>query len=84
MVNIMLNIDELKKGTRVCAFIRHGEKDIKNFGLTDVGKLAINDFSQSLCLLKRKIIIYSSPEDRCMETATIINSIVNNSKQDIS
>ena len=83
MVNIMLNVDELKRGRRVCAFIRHGEKDLKNFGLTDNGKHDINNLSRLLKLLQRPIIIYSSPEARCIETAVIINSIVNNTEQNI-
>ena len=83
MVHIMLNIDELKKGNRVCAFIRHGEKDTKNFCLTDAGKHDIDELSKLLYLLQRRIIIYSSPEDRCIETAMMINSIVNDAKIDI-
>lgn len=79
----MINISELKKANNICVLIRHGEKDINNYCLTNDGKSEIVEFSNSLCLLNKKIIVYSSPESRCIETATIINNIVNGMNSDI-
>lgn len=79
----MININKLKKASKTCVFIRHGEKDINNYNLTDRGKHEIFEFSNSLCLLDKKIIIYSSPESRCIETATIINNVVNGENSDL-
>lgn len=77
MRNKMIKINELKNTNNSCIFIRHGEKDINNYCLTNRGKSEIIEFGNSLCMLNKKITIYSSPEDRCVETATIINNIVN-------
>ena len=79
----MIDVNELKKGNRICVFIRHGEKDINNYCLTDAGKCDIIEFGRLICLLKTQVIIYSSPEIRCIETANIINNIVNGIKCDI-
>lgn len=79
----MININELKNLNNACAFIRHGEKDINNYCLTNKGKIETIKFSNSLSLLNKKIIVYSSPENRCIETATIINNIVNGTAKDI-
>ncbi len=73
----MINFDNLKMVSNACVFIRHGEKDIDNYCLTDNGRKEITKFSDSLRLLNKKIILYSSPENRCIETATIIDNIVN-------
>lgn len=73
----MININKLKKVNNICVFIRHGEKDVNNYCLTNKGKNKIIEFGNSLFLLNKKIIIYSSPEKRCIETANIISSIVN-------
>lgn len=73
----MININELKNTDNLCVFIRHGEKDINNYCLTDKGKRDIIEFGNLLCMLNKKIIVYSSPEIRCVETAAIINNIVN-------
>lgn len=79
----MININELKNLNNACIFIRHGEKDINNYCLTNKGKIKTIEFSNSLCLLNKKVIIYSSPENRCIETATIINNIVNGTAKNI-
>lgn len=73
----MIDVTKLKNGNNICVFIRHGEKDITNYCLTNKGKNEIIQFGNSLCLLNKKIKIYSSPENRCIETATIMNNIVN-------
>ena len=79
----MINVNELKKVKNACVFIRHGEKDVNNYCLTNEGKNETIEFSNSLCLLNKKIILCSSPENRCIETATIINDIVNGINSDI-
>lgn len=73
----MIDVTKLKNEDNICVFIRHGEKDITNYCLTDKGKNEIIKLGNSLCLLNKKIKIYSSPENRCIETASIINNIVN-------
>ena len=76
----MIDISQLNSGNRICAFIRHGEKNIEKFSLTDAGKREVVNFSQSLLELEKQIAVYTSPEDRCVETATIITSVVSNNK----
>ena len=74
----MIAVEGLDKGDgTICIFIRHGEKDTVQYGLTENGKREINAFSQKLLMLEQGIQIYTSPENRCMETASIINSVVN-------
>lgn len=73
----MIDVTKLKNEENVCIFIRHGEKDTTNYCLTDKGKSEIIKLGNSLCLLNKKIKIYSSPENRCITTASIINNIVN-------
>ena len=75
----MINIEEIQSKGTVCVFIRHGEKDISSYGLTEQGKSEIRRFGQMLYALRKPIMIYSSPEARCMETGLIINGIINGS-----
>ena len=79
----MINIAELQKEKQFCVFIRHGEKNAVDYGLTAEGKKQIMGFSTSLSSLDKTIIIYSSPEPRCIETASIINNVVNKAKINI-
>ena len=79
----MINISDLKEWDNACIFIRHGEKDECNYGLTDKGKVKIIEFSEELCVLNRKIYVCSSPDSRCVETANIINNIVNASNGEV-
>lgn len=77
----MINIEELRCEGTVCVFIRHGEKDIHSYGLTESGKSEIKQLGQLLYGLQKPVMVYSSPETRCMETALIINEIINGSDQ---
>ena len=76
----MVNIDELKGGGTVCVFVRHGEKDVEHHCLTERGKRETVEFGKALCSLEKRIRIFSSPEGRCVETAAIINHVVNKDK----
>ena len=75
----MINIEEIRSEGTVCVFIRHGEKDIRSYGLTEQGKSEIRRFGQMLYALRKPVVVYSSPEERCMETGLIINEIINGS-----
>ena len=80
----MISIEKLiEVNSTVCIFIRHGEKDTTQYCLTENGKCEIIDFSRKLLTLGQKIQVYSSPERRCVETASIINSVVNNEENEI-
>lgn len=79
----MINIDQMNDANTICAFIRHGEKDSNNYSLTENGKKKIVELSRLISLLQKDVLIYSSPEPRCVETATIINNIVNDAKSPI-
>ena len=69
----MIDLDKMDIESRICIIIRHGEKDNTNFGLTEKGKAEAAEFGRLLSLLNKKIVIYASPEERCVETACIIN-----------
>ncbi|WP_029542161.1 histidine phosphatase family protein [Selenomonas sp. AB3002] len=78
----MIDIEQFNSGNRICAFIRHGEKDVEKFSLTDIGRKNVINFSKLLLALQKPILIYTSPEDRCIETATIVSSTIGNNKYD--
>lgn len=80
----MINVEGLSRGiSTICIFIRHGEKDATQYCLTENGKHEIIAFSKKLIMLGQRIKIYSSPEKRCVETASIINSVVNEGENEI-
>lgn len=80
----MINVEGLSRGIgTICIFIRHGEKDATQYCLTENGKREIIAFSKKLITLEQSIKIYSSPEKRCVETASIINSVVSEEKNEI-
>ena len=79
----MINLNELKEGNRICVFIWLGEKNINDFGLTDKGIQDTITFAKVLCSINKKIVIYSSPEERCVKTAKLINTEVNGNNQRI-
>lgn len=80
----MIAVEKLSRsGSTICIFIRHGEKDTTQYCLTENGKREIIDFSKKLISLGQRIQIYSSPEKRCVETASIINSVVNEKENEI-
>ena len=79
----MINLNDLSDGNRICVFIRHGEKNLNDFGLTDKGIQDTITFANFLFSIKKSIVIYSSPEERCIKTATLINSVVNDNNQRI-
>lgn len=68
----MLDVTALSRGESVCAFIRHGEKDVGHYGLTNAGKAEIGRIGQLVAALNRPVRLYASPEGRCMETATLL------------
>lgn len=68
---------------RICMFIRHGEKEQGGFSLTEKGKADISNFARTLASLSIPIIVYSSPESRCAQTASIICNILQNSDKEI-
>ncbi len=73
----MINIEEIRCVGKTCVFIRHGEKDIHSYGLTEQGKREIKRLGQTLYDLRKPVMVYSSPETRCMETGLIINKLIN-------
>lgn len=75
----MINIEEERLEGTVCVFIRHSEKDLHSYDLTDRGKHESKRFGQMLYGLRKPVMVYSSPEKRCMETGLIINEIINGS-----
>ena len=79
----MINLNDLSDGNRICVFIRHGEKNLNDFSLTDNGIQDTITLANLLCTLKKTIEIYSSPEERCVKTATLINNVVNGNNQKI-
>ena len=50
----MINLNALKEGNRICVFIRHGEKNINDFGLTDKGIQDTITFAKQLCSINKK------------------------------
>ena len=68
----MLDVTALSRGESVCALIRHGEKDVGHYGLTNAGKAEIGRIGQLVAALNRPVRLYASPEGRCMETATLL------------
>lgn len=68
----MLDVTALSKGETVCAFIRHGEKDVDHYGLTNAGKAEIGRIGQLIAALNRPVRLCASPEGRCMETAALL------------
>ena len=55
----MINLNDLSDGNRICVFIRHGEKNINDFGLTDKGIQDTITFAKLLCSINKKIVIIS-------------------------
>lgn len=80
---IELNILKSRRNSTCCIFIRHAEKNTNSYNLSDTGKKESLKFAEKLCLLNKKINIFSSPETRCIETATIINNKVNGQDSNI-
>lgn len=80
----MINLDGLYQSDNVCIFIRHGEKNIDSYDLSIDGKSKSLEIAEKLCLLGKQINIFSSPEQRCLETAIIINNRINGESRGIS
>lgn len=79
----MLNLSKLKnmKNKRnICIFIRHAEKNIHDYHLSNEGKKKSLEFAERLYELNKQVNIFSSPEERCIETATIINDRINENR----
>jgi hypothetical protein len=53
----MINLNDLSDGNRICVFIRHGEKNLNDFGLTDNGIQDTITLANLLCTLKKTIEI---------------------------
>lgn len=79
----MLDVNALRHGESVCAFIRHGEKDCEHFCLTENGKTEVKNFGELVSSLGRSVQLFSSPEPRCMETACLMGEILHGSGYDI-
>ena len=80
----MISLNNLQDSDNICIFIRHGEKNIDSYDLSIVGKNDCLEFAEILYLLGKQVNIFSSPEQRCIETATIINNRINGEGSDIS
>ena len=68
----MIDVNRFKETGSLCVFLRHGEKDPVDFGLTREGKEESLAFARALGSLGRAVVVYTSPENRCMETARLI------------
>ncbi len=73
----MLDAAVLPAGERVLVFIRHAEKDPVSFGLTAAGLEEAALFGRQFLEHGRPVRIFSSPEERCFETAELIFAAVN-------
>lgn len=73
----MINLSPLYDSSNVCIFIRHAEKNMNSYDLSPEGKTHSLEFAEKLSLLNKQINVFSSPEERCIETATIINTKIN-------
>ncbi|MBS7825474.1 histidine phosphatase family protein [Wohlfahrtiimonas chitiniclastica] len=85
-------IDDIKQKMRsypqskFAVFIRHGEKSVTqtDYGLiTDRAKKEIQSMGELLRELQVPIMIYSSPELRCVQTAKIFNEEISAANNDI-
>lgn len=72
----MIDLSNLKEKRNICIFIRHGEKNINAYDLSEEGKKQSLTLASQLLELDQQIRIFASPEQRCMETANIINDII--------
>ena len=79
----MLDVRALNVGDTVCAFIRHGEKANRHFGLTEDGKMEIERFGRLVSALHKPVRLYASPESRCVETAVLMGRAIHGSVSDI-
>lgn len=79
----MINLNQLQNSGNTCIFIRHGEKNLNGYDLSSEGKKQSLGLAEKLCLLNRQIKVFSSPEQRCIETATIINNRINGESSNI-
>jgi hypothetical protein len=79
----MIFLENINPKDRNCIFIRHGDKDPLTFELTEKGKYDIALLAKKLADINCKIQIYSSPEHRCLETATILNNLISSPNKDI-
>ena len=80
----MISLNQLQNSGNICIFIRHGEKNLDGYDLSSEGKKQSLEFAEKLYLLNKEINVFSSPEQRCIETATIINNRVNGESSNIS
>lgn len=69
----MIDLSSLKNKENICIFIRHGEKNINTYDLSEEGKKQTLILAEKLFELNQQICIFSSPEERCVATANIIN-----------
>lgn len=85
-------IDEIKQKikdhpeSKFAVFIRHGEKNTSQNGhslITERAQKDIQDMGKLLRKLKIPIMVYSSPELRCVQTAKIFNQEISASNNDI-
>lgn len=83
-------IDEIKRiilkkqSAKIALFIRHGEKLESSLSLlSKKGIYTANKFATELKKINCPIRIISSPELRCVQTATIFNSVISNNEQEI-
>ncbi len=84
---IIQKINDLLKNnshSKMALIIRHGEKsETVNGLLSENGKTSVKKFAVELKKFGYQINIVSSPELRCVQTATIINEILSNNENDI-
>lgn len=79
----MIDLDSLIDKENLCIFIRHGEKNPNGYDLSNTGRMQSLLLAEKLSNLSLRIQIFSSPEERCIETATIINNKINGKSGDI-
>ena len=79
----MINLNQLQNSGNACIFIRHSEKNLNGYDLSSEGKKQSLKFAEKLCMTNRQIKVFSSPEQRCIETATIINNRINGESSNI-
>lgn len=79
----MINLDSLVDKESLCIFIRHGEKNFNSYDLSNTGKVQSLLFAKTLNEFNLYVRVFSSPEKRCIETATIINNKINGKNSNI-
>ena len=80
----MISLNGLQYSDNICIFIRHGEKNVDSYDLSSEGRKKCLEFAETLCSLNKKVDIFSSPEQRCIETAIIISNRINGESSNIS